>query len=273
MSNNPFGRVPDYQVELLEAFREHPYREVDGFRYVSVGEGVPVVLLPGGFMAADMWFYVAQHLTGAHVMIPDSHVIQGVYDLRSVGEHLAAMLEEEGIASASFVGASAGGGVVQYLLSYEQELVDRAVLSHTTVLDPIRIASMEQTLRGTRFLPTFLLRKLLMKNTSKDYPESDWREFTRAFVTEAARRSTKDAFQGWMQGSIDLLEEYEFTAWNGPTLLVSSEDDDTSRPALEELKERYPQAEVHVFEDGGHHTLFLRPEAYTEVLQAFLVDR
>jgi pimeloyl-ACP methyl ester carboxylesterase len=56
----------------------------------------------------------------------------------------------------------------------------------------------------------------------------------------------------------------------GRMLSLTSADDSFSYPRLAILQERYPRAETHVFEAGGHHTYLFFPEAYTEVLERFL---
>jgi hypothetical protein len=59
--------------------------------------------------------------------------------------------------------------------------------------------------------------------------------------------------------------------WQGPTVLLGTRGDEDTFQYFDQLKTLYPQAECFVFEEeGGHHMLFLFPEAYTQVLSQYL---
>lgn len=59
-------------------------------------------------------------------------------------------------------------------------------------------------------------------------------------------------------------------AWPGETVILNSKDDAATIEAVKELQARLPRARTHLFEEGGHHTLLLFPEAYTAALKGFL---
>ncbi len=174
--------VPSEQVEMLLDFRKIEYREIKNWKYVVIGEGKPLVLLPGGFMNADMWFYIAQNLRGYKMLIPDSYVRQGVYNINDAAEKVTAMLAREGFKCASFLGLSAGGGLLQYLLKTKPEVVSSAILSHTGLLDNSRINKIRKIVKIAKYLPEFVLRWRLKRTTMQQYPDSEWRDFSRAFV-------------------------------------------------------------------------------------------
>ncbi len=148
-----YCHVPAPQVAMLSRFRANDYLDVNGWRYRAAGDGEPLVLLPGAFMTADMWFCVSRHLDGHRVLMPDSPLIQGVFDLRAVAVRLSSMLAAEGFDTADFVGISAGGGVLQHLLSTAPAMVRRAVLSHTGLLDPAGRGRIRHVLTLARLLP------------------------------------------------------------------------------------------------------------------------
>lgn len=104
----------------------------------------------------------------------------------------------------------------------------------------------------------------------QQYPSSPWVEFAKAFVRETSRRATKERFVAWTQAMIDILSQYEPDSYDGDVLIMTSEDDELSYNALEAHEKRYPSADVYIFGDGAHHTLFVRPERYTQVVQNFL---
>ncbi len=106
--------------------------------------------------------------------------------------------------------------------------------------------------------------------TIRAYPQSEWLAFTRAFVHESARGFTKRALLAWMKASLDVLKNYTVRPWDDPLLIMTSRDDILSYGKAGALKERYPQADVHVFERGGHHTVFLFPREYADTITGFL---
>jgi len=189
---DPYAAVPAYQVEELEAFRKLEYASVGPWRYVVCGDGAPLVMLPGGFMHADMFFYLARHLRGVRTMIPDSYVKQGVVDLAEASAHVEAMLGREGFDAADFIGVSAGGGLVQYLLATSAQLVSRAILSHTGVLEPSRDKEIRRSLLGVRLLPGGLIRRMMRRRTMQDYPESEWAAFARVRLRGVPRVRQED---------------------------------------------------------------------------------
>ncbi len=75
-----------------------------------------------------------------------------------------------------------------------------------------------------------------------------------------------------MNGSIEIIEKIDSLAshWDGPLLVLTSVDDKLSCEQAELHKERYPQARIHTFQEGGHHTIFLFPEEYLRIVTEFL---
>lgn len=61
-------------------------------------------------------------------------------------------------------------------------------------------------------------------------------------------------------------------AWPGYMLILASRDDAGAMAKLAALRERYPRARVHMFDQGGHHTYLFFPEAYTTALPDFLTQ-
>lgn len=263
--------MPVEQRELLCEFRRLPRREADGWSYVVTGEGSPVVLLPGGFMRSDMWFAVADRLGTTHrLLIPDSFVVQGIYDFAEVTDRIEAMLAHEKLEHAAFVGVSSGGGVLQYLLSERPALATRAVLSHTGLFDSSRAEGLERSVRGSQRIPGFLLKRSLRARSLRGHRNTPWSATARYLVEDAAKRITKDRFISWMEGTLASLETFHDRPYDGPVLLLASRDDPIGRPVIGRLESRYRDVETHLFDRGGHHTLFLFPDEYTSALNGFL---
>jgi pimeloyl-ACP methyl ester carboxylesterase len=280
-----YAGVPEAQkAQLLDFRKGHPYKEIKvnrkAWRYITAGQGeAAVVLLPGAFLPADMWFYQMAALAGRYrVLAPDAYALQGFFDLDQICWLLEEMVAAEGFGRATFVGLSAGGGIVQYLLQERSGLVTNAVLSHCgpIIYDEQSARQGRQLLMLSRFLPASIIRRIIVRQTSGAPPEdSEWLAFHDAYYKEQVARLEKETFRRFMALGLETRRNFTFEpedvqAWPGRMLLLTSEDDGFSYPRLALLQERYPQAKTHVFEAGGHHAYLYFPEAYTEVLVRFL---
>jgi pimeloyl-ACP methyl ester carboxylesterase len=283
-----YAGVPEAQkAQLLDFRQSHPYKQIKvnrkTWRYIAAGRGeAAVVFLPGAFLPADMWFYQMTALADSYrVLVPDAYALQGIFDLDQVCWLLEEMLAVEGFEEATFVGLSAGGGLVQYLLQERTSLVTSAVLSHCgpIIYDEKSARQGRRLLTLSRFLPVSIIRRILARETGGTPPaDSRWQAFHEAYFREQATRLEKEMFLRFMELGMETRRNFIFDpddvqAWPGRMLILTSEDDDFSYPRLAILQERYPRAETHVFEAGGHHTYIFFPEAYTEVLDRFLAGK
>ncbi len=279
--------VPDEQRRHLQEFRaNHPYREldVDGtpWRYFACGQGDKALLfLPGGFLAADMYFHAALALEKAYrIIVPDSYTLQGTFNVDDVCRAIVQILDAEGVDKATVIGLSAGGGVAQYFIQEHPERVEHLVLSHCGILerDTEAESKLKKMLTLVKILPLFVIRGILMRRTAGHAPPSSkWIEFHNAFFREAASRVNKTMFVRFLEGAMETRRSFVFKpevleSWPGETLILSSKDDKAAFASLGKLQAGYPRAQTHLFEEGGHHTFMFFPEAYTAALKEF-VDR
>jgi pimeloyl-ACP methyl ester carboxylesterase len=280
-----YAGVPEAQRNQLLDFRErHPYKQISvnrkSWRYIAAGDGeAAVVFLPGAFLPADMWFYQMTALAGRYrLLAPDSYALQELFDLDQICWLLEEMLAAEGFKSATFVGLSAGGGIIQVLLQERPGVMRNAVLSHCgpIIYDEKGARQGQRLLSLSRFLPASLIRRIIVRQTSGRPPnDSQWLAFHDAYYQEQTAKLEKRTFRQFMELGLETRRNFTFepddvAAWPGRMLLLTSEDDDFSYPRLDILQERYPQAETHVFDSGGHHTYLFFPEAYTQALAEFL---
>jgi pimeloyl-ACP methyl ester carboxylesterase len=229
--------------------------------------------------AADMWFYQIAALAGHYrILAPDAYAVQRLFDLDQVCWLLEEMLESEGFETATFIGLSAGGGLIQYLLHERPGLVANAVLSHCgpIIYDEKGARQGRRLLALARFLPTSAIRRIIIRQTGGQQPaESNWAAFHDAYYREQAARLDKEMFCSFMKLGLETRRSFIFRSedaarWPGRMLLLTSEDDNFSFPNQQLLQERYPKAETHIFAQGGHHTYLYIPEEYTAVLEGFL---
>ena len=277
--------VPDEQKQLLQDFRaNHPYKELDvggtRWRYIACGQGDRALLfLPGGFLAADMYFHAVLALEKTYrIIVPDSYTLQGTFDMDDVCRAIVHILEAEGVEKATVIGLSAGGGIAQYFIQEYPERVEHLVLSHCGILE--RDAEAANKLKKmhwlVKILPLFVTRRIVLKMTAGHVPPSSkWIEFHNAYFREASSRITKTMFVRFLEGSIAVRRRFVFKpevleSWAGKTLILASKDDQAAFASLGKLQARYPRAQTHLFEEGGHHTFMFFPEAYNTVLKDFV---
>lgn len=277
--------VPAEQKQLLQDFRaNHPYREldVDGtpWRYIACGQGDKALLfLPGGFLAADMYFHAVLALKETHrIIMPDSYTLQGTFSMDDVYRAIVHILDAEGIEKATVIGLSAGGGVAQYFIQECPERVEHLVLSHCGILERDAEAAnkLKKMLTLVKILPLFVTRRIVLKMTTGNVPPSSkWIEFHNAYSQEASSRINKTMFVRFLEGAMEMRRRFVFKpevleSWAGETLILASKDDQASFASLGKLQAHYPRAQTHLFEEGGHHTFMFFPEAYAAVLKEFV---
>ena len=280
-----YSQVPAGQKRLLEGFRaNHPYKAMDvqgaRWRHIACGQGDQALLfLPGGFLAADMWFHSILALEQDYrIVVPDSFTLQGTFSMDAVCRALVCSLEAEDIEKATIIGLSAGGGVAQYFVQEHPERVAHLVLSHCGLLEPDLEAQVKlgRLLKLVRLLPLFVIRRVILRATAGQVPPtSDWIEFHHAFFREAGARMDKDMVLRFLQEGLETRRSFiarpeALDSWPGEVLILSSKDDQNTVASVNKLLGRFPRARTHLFEQGGHHTFLFFPEAYTNVLKAFL---
>jgi lipase len=279
--------VPSAQRERLLTFRAtHPYTHLPlddtTWRYIACGQGqgqAALLFLPGAFLRADMWFNQILALEDAYrIIAPDAYTLQGVFDMDAVCDALVRTLDAEGVERATVIGISAGGGVAQYLLQQHPDRVANVVFSHCGVLE-YSAEGEKQTKRLlglVKLLPLFIIRRVLKRMTTGDIPaDSRWIDFHEAYMREAIPNIERSMYVNFLRSSLAARRSFTFdpavlNSWPGSILILSSQDDALSRQSVEQLQARYPRAETHLLEAGGHHAFLFFPKAYTAALKGFL---
>lgn len=271
--------VPEDQKRMLIDFRvNHPYTQltVNGktMRYISCGDGERrLLLLHGGFLKPDMWFYSILKLENRfRILAPD---LSETYDQETVRSTLLAILMKEGFDKITIAGISGGAGMAQYILQYYPQRVENVVFSHTGAIQRDKTKRYRRLLTVMRIMPLAIL-KTIARQRQKYYPaHSQWKKFARAYLKERGQSIKKENFIQFFDQGIKTTEKFEFDravvdAFDGKILILATQDDETAMNDLPIMQARYPQAHTYIFEEGGHHTFLLFPEVYTAVLEEFL---
>lgn len=269
--------VPTHQMTLLRDFRAaHPYRHLDfedwSWQYIRAGRGErALLLLPGAFVGAEMWLHLITSLEDRYrILAPD--MPSKSLTLAEMNAVFIKLLDSEGVNKVIVIGYSAGGGLAQAFTQSHPERVDALILSHCTPLSSNTAHRVERLIRVVKLLPVSVIRAIFRRR-SKDYPStSEWTDFTRAFFAERIGTLDKADLVQFFESGMETARTFQFDSqsWRGKTLLLSSKDDATTFKRLNKMQARYPATQMHIFEQGGHHTLLLFPETYNSTLTNFL---
>jgi pimeloyl-ACP methyl ester carboxylesterase len=260
-------------------------------RYLTAGEGPPVVLLHGVGLdaAAISWKHAIPELAGDHrVIAPDlpghgeSDKPRRQYTTEYYIDVLGELIDELGLDRPRVAGISMGGGIaLGYALENEVErlaLIDSYGLGTDAPWRPaasvaLRIPVVDRFVWDSMGLNEGTVRGALQGYTSQAPAE---------FVSEihdvlqdddcgrtlrSWQRSEFRAF-GFKTCYVDELEELSV-----PTLLIHGADD-TLLPASwsERADELLPESELHVLDDCGHWPPRERPATFNDRLADFFAS-
>lgn len=243
--------------------------------YLTAGQGPrTLLLLPGAFVGAEMWFYLLTTLSDRYRLIAPELPAKAL-SLAETEAALLKLLAAEGVEQVVLLGYSAGGGLAQVFVQAHPERVVHLILSHCTPLTAAAAHRVARTGRLLRFLPLPLIRAILGLRSSR-YPANwPWAKFARAFFAERVAQLDRATLANFFEAGTTAALAFQFAPtalqdWPGKILLLSSKDDATTFRRLPELQTRYPTAQTQVLEQGGHHTVLLFPENYVAALTTFL---
>jgi pimeloyl-ACP methyl ester carboxylesterase len=292
MSTADFDRiyadVPVEQKRLLREFRAgYPYKEFKvgdtRCRYIACGQGAKTLLfLAGGFLRADIWFYLIPQLENNYrILAPDSFYLKGGPGTGSATRQaFLEMLTREGIERVIPIGISAGAGMAQMLIREYPERVEHLILSHCGLFDPGAKfeRQIKQMLWLLRVIPFSVTRKVMWRKLAGHIPpSSQWGAFSNAYFREIEPNINKETVVRFSQNALETSQSFVskpdlLSSWRGQTLILNSKDDRLTIGFVPRLQELFPQARLHLFDEGGHHTFMLFPEAYTAALKSFLEE-
>jgi pimeloyl-ACP methyl ester carboxylesterase len=294
VSQNPafdeiYARVPSDQVAWLKEFRlAHPYKRVTigdtEWEYICSGRGEQaLLLLPGALSVGESTFPFIDAFEKEYRIVAPSYALS--LTMAGLCDGIARILEAEGLNQAHVLGGSYGGLVAQYFVRRHPCMVRSLILSHTFLLTPtyerpLRIArKLFPALPRSLFVPLLRMRlnKMLL-STLRARKHREF-EFWRAYLNEAiASNRFKKVVIHQNECLLDLVQQARFISsdlqgWRGKILIIDS-NDDPAIPANDRklLRNTYPQAQVHTFQDAGHASSILKREEVLSIIRIFLRD-
>jgi pimeloyl-ACP methyl ester carboxylesterase len=273
----------DELVEALRRFREnHPPKRIEvgewTWEYLDGGSGGEVVLiLPGGARYGETYFQLIDALERRYRVIAPSY--PGIKTIAEIVGGLTAILDAEEIEKVHLFGKAFGGAVAQVFVREHPERVEKLVLSNTSGRYLSSYADRVRKARNrARLMPGSVLRSIFLRSMADqlgEMPVED-RAFYKAFFGELVERESKPEALAMYDCNIDLAKNYtwsvdDLAGWDGRVLIIESANDEAiSAGRREALRDLYPEAQVHTFEQAGHMASMMSADAYQAVVMGFL---
>jgi hypothetical protein len=121
--------------------------------------------------------------------------------------------------------------------------------------------------------------KKKLKDRIEYVPSSEWNEFHKAYFMEIHSKMSKRLFLDYIEIMLKFADEAKYfpidkREWKGETILLGTRGDKDAFRYFERLLKLYPNSRNYIFEEkGGHHTLFLFPEKYTQILSQYVESK
>ena len=282
----------------LRAFRAtHPYRSltVGGVEWKYIAgpatpraEDVPagpkkakpaLLVLGGGFSFGDSAFRtVAAFEPRFRVISPSYPPVRTMAELVA---GIAAILDAEGIPSASVFGHSLGAGVAHAFSRRYPQRVSRLVLSGFGLYTRGHTRLVGVFVRVFSLLPKSALAAFYRPRIARLVAgaEDDERAFLSAYTEDLFAAHTKESALARLAVLLDLAEHPNRDAastFGRPedVLVIAAADDRGFTPReRESLLAAYPGARAYVFRGGGHWAAVTHPAEYADVVGRFLEGR
>ena len=195
---------------------------------------------------------------------PVSTADEALYGLRSV-------LNQAGLSSAYFLGASYSGLLVQALAKTNPQCVRGLILSHTGSLDAARAPRELRSAALARRIPGFVVRgaiRLLVSLVLRRHGAAAefWRD-----VYQQALDEVSPAYMASRYLLASQLDRTGGAPYAGPVLVIHSDHDAITPDAQrQKLLRDYPQAQFNKFVGTGHSSYSLQPLEYAAAIRRFV---
>ena len=285
-SNSKFYKdiAPELYQGLVEYRRNHPTKMImfrnKEIEYISCGTGKKTVLTFHGALGnAEGNFQAINFFEKKYRVIAPS--ITNFETLNELSEGVNEVLKSENIEEYILIGQSFGSFMAQPYFHRNYKNIEALILINSYPPKNEWVNDFKKTNKLLKFIPAFLLKKLMSKkllklaNEEKEMtPEiREELKFTLAFVKERFSKVEKSVIlcqsilTGEFNGEKYNIENYD--GWDGKVLIFTA-NDDNGFPYHEELRSQYPNVEEIIFENVGHMGTLLKRDEYHAILKRFL---
>ena len=286
----------------LYPFASH-YRKINGFHYhyLDEGEGEPVVMVHGNPTWSFYFRELVKNLSPRYRVIVPDHIGCGLsekpspdrypYRLQNRIDDLETLLEQLDISkSVNFVVHDWGGAIGLAVALNRLESVRRIIILNTAAFFPPAGKPLPWRLKAIRNLPPFAtvavqgfnlfsrgaVYMAAFKKTSSAVkngltaPYNNWnnRVATLKFVQDIPLVPQDPSY-----GPVRQLDDNLRKLGNRPMLICWGKRDFVfDSDYLAEWQRRFPEAEVHAWDDAGHYVLEDQPGRVCRLVENFLTE-
>ncbi len=275
---------PDLYQYLVEYRKNHPIKIImfrnKEIEYISCGTGEKAVLTFHGALGnAEGNFQAIQFFEKNYRVVAPS--ITNFESLDEFSEGINEILKKENVEKCILIGQSFGSFMAQPYFHRNYKNIEALILINSYPPKNEWVNDFKKYNKVLKFIPAFLLRKLMSKKLLKLANEdkemkTEIREefkFTIAFTKERFSKIEKSVIlcqsilTGEFNGEKYSIEDYD--GWDGKVLIFTA-NDDNGFPYHEELRSQYPNVEEIIFENVGHMGTLLNRDEYHATLNRFL---
>ena len=270
--------------ETLEAFRSthHLYQTtLSGHRWYWYTGGIgsqTVVMLPGagafGALGAEVMFPVIATLEQQYRVVVFGYPFETT-TVRALIDGIHAVLEEQHVQQASFVGHSLGSLLTLcYLDTYPQQL-SSVVIANFALPSPDHMRSLKRALSLVVRLPAWVTTRVVksqFRQSLQDYPDDFWLQYLTGKEVESSFRHMTTHYRCML----DFVQHWHispesFASWPGRALILESDlERDVTQQERANIQALFVDSSVHVFHHAGHLSFVTHTQEFTETVIQFL---
>lgn len=266
------------------ACREMTQHWVEGtprLGFDEIGEGPPVIFLHGIGGNRSSWTDQQMAVSDICTAISwdargygQSEDYEGPLRFSDFGDDLARLLDARGIEKAHFVGLSMGARILMDFFPRYRARVATLVLcdcffSYATALSPekqrefveLRQKPLKEGKSPTDLAP-MLIDSLVGPNCSEAARQQLYQSLVEIHV---------DSYLKTIEATVTYDASGSLADFDVPVQLIFGEHDKLTPPSIgETMLEKIPNAQMTVIKDAGHLSNMERPEAFNDIVTAFL---
>jgi pimeloyl-ACP methyl ester carboxylesterase len=254
--------------------------DVQNWEYLTGGTGTECIfLLHGGMATGEMYFEYFLELENTYRLIAPS-IPSGVTTLEESVRGFAAILDAQQISTCHVFGHSQGGFMGMVFADRVPDRVLTLMMSSTAPPSEIHAAKVRQQLKIMPFIPDWLLAPAMRMGLRRAIrlAGSKLTEEERRVLFELVGCEGAAALRRRAISTANLQLDYHQhpvgpNRWPGRVLLFETGGDRIIHSSeAEALRARYPHAQVHKFEEGGHLDIMTRAPEFARLIRGFLAS-
>lgn len=231
--------------------------------YSVVGQGSPLVMLPGLTGDQTMWGNIVLELQKHYQIIlidnrgaGRSQVTQAPFSILDMANDVMNVIQELNLKKASILGHSMGGYVAQqFAIQYPEKLEKLILMSTRSKASPLSTIQSEiaSHLMESKIDPIVLIKNSMTWCFGETFMSNEKN------VTDYIERSLNRQYPAYLEGfkhqvlAINSFENNNLEKIQAPTLIISGEEDRIAPiPYSEHMKKHIPNAQQVILKNVGH---------------------